>query len=241
MAPKKYTPKYPLVWQKDDFFIEIFCSIPNIATGILLSTESSNFIIDPGDGILRDLNKTLNPEDILKITDIFISHGHHDHIGGVWSLLTYLSVMKKKTVLNIYFPKGCVEMESIYTAFNQVYGNELTYKINLVRISSSKPFRRKSVKITPFFVNHKEPGSKKGETFAVPSLGFKFIYNKKAITYGGDTAYCKSLAEMSENADLAILEAGAEFKEETELHMTMEQAVEIGESAKEYFLVHVPE
>jgi len=241
VAPKKYTSKYPLVWQKDDFFIEIFCSIPNIATGILLSTDSANFIIDPGDGILRDLNKTLNPEDILKISDIFISHGHHDHIGGVWSLLTYLSVMKKKTSLNIYFPKGCVEMESIYSAFNQVYGSELTYKINLVRISSSKPFRRKSVKIIPFFVNHKEPGNKKGETFTVPSIGFKFVYNKKSITYGGDTAYCESLAEMSENSDLAILEAGAEFKEATELHMTMEQAVEIGETAKEYFLVHVPE
>ncbi len=241
MAPKKYTSKYPLVWQKEDFFIEIFCSIPNIATGILLSTEKANFIVDPGDGILRDLNKNMEAEEILKISDIFISHGHHDHIGGVWSLLTYLSVMKKTTALNIYFPDGCVEMESIYSAFNQVYGSELSYKINLIRISSTKSFSRKSVKISPFFVNHKEPGNKKGETFAVPSLGYKFIYNKKSITYGGDTAYCDSLAAMSENSDLAILEAGAEFEEETELHMTMDQAVEIGESAKEYFLVHVPE
>jgi len=241
LSPKKYTPKYPLVWQKDDFFIEIFCSIPNIATGILLSAGNSNFIIDPGDGILRDLNKTLSSDDILMISDIFISHGHHDHIGGVWSLLTYLSVMNKKTTLNIYFPDGCVEMESIYTAFMQVYGKELSYKINLKRISSTKPFTRKSVKIIPFFVNHKEPGNKKGETFTVPSIGFKYIYNHKSITYGGDTAYCDSLVEMSANSDLAILEAGAEFKEETELHMTMEQAIEIGESAKEYFLVHVHE
>ncbi|MCB0750159.1 MAG: MBL fold metallo-hydrolase, partial [Ignavibacteriae bacterium] len=126
-----YKQKYPLIWKKNNFYIKIFCSIPNIATGIILTTEQATFIVDPGDGILRDLNKDYKAKDILKISDIFISHGHHDHVGGVWSLLTYLSVMKKKTPLNIYFPKGCLEIESIYRAFHEVYANELSYKINL--------------------------------------------------------------------------------------------------------------
>ena len=44
--------KYPLTWQKNNFSIKIFCSIPNIATGILIRAGEANFVVDPGDGIL---------------------------------------------------------------------------------------------------------------------------------------------------------------------------------------------
>ena len=110
--------KYPLTWKKKDFSIKIFCSIPNIATGILIKAGKANFVVDPGDGILRDLNSEEGTKQILKISDIFITHGHHDHVGGVWSLLTYLRVMKKTSPLTIHYPKGCVEIESIYNALS---------------------------------------------------------------------------------------------------------------------------
>lgn len=237
---KKYTPQYPMIWQKKDFFIKIFCSIPNVATGILLTTDNSAFVIDPGDGILRDLTKEIGPKEIKNISDVFISHGHHDHVGGVWSFLTYLSVMRKKTPLNIYFPEGCAEIWSIYKAFNSVYGHEVSYKINMIPISETKAFTRKSVKIKPFKVNHREVAAD-GSSELVPSLGYKFTYQGKSICYGGDTAYCDSLVQMSKGSDLAIIEAGAKDDKKSELHMTMDEASKIGEKAKEYFLVHVPE
>ena len=238
---KNTTQKYPLIWKKNNFFIKIFCSIPDIATGIIITSDKATFIIDPGDGILRDLNKDYSSDDILKISDIFISHGHHDHIGGVWSLLTYLSVMKKKTALTIYYPKGCLEIESIYKAFIEVYANELTYKIKLKEIDNGKSFKKKDIIVKPFKVNHKELSENGKSAIAVPSLGYNFTNNGKTICYGGDTAYCENLVKMAKNTELAMIEAGAESEHESELHMTMEQAIEIGKSAKEYFLVHVAE
>ena len=233
--------KYPLIWRKDDFFIKIYASIPNIATGILITTDRATFIVDPGDGILRDLNKDVGAVTILKVSDIFISHGHHDHVGGVWSLLTYLSVMGKKSQLNIFYPKGCKEIESIYSAFIKVYKRELSYKINLKPIDGAKIIRRSSVSIKPFKVNHREHADDGKITSPVPSLGFKFIYDGKSICYGGDTAYCTSLVKNAAGSDLAIIEAGAENEAGTELHMTLSHAAEIGKTAGEYFLVHVPE
>ncbi|MDQ7817034.1 MAG: ribonuclease Z [Melioribacteraceae bacterium] len=233
--------KYPLIWRKDDFFIKIYCSIPNVATGILLTTSKSAFIIDPGDGILRDLNKDVGPETILHVSDIFISHGHHDHVGGVWSLLTYLSVLRRKAPLTIYFPKGCVEIVSIYKAFKEVYGKEISYQINLKPIDNEKPFSRNSIKIKPFAVDHRELTTDEKSSIQIPSLGFKFFYDGKSICYGGDTAYTENLVKYSKGADLAIIEAGAEDESRTDLHMTIEQASRIGHTAKEYFLVHVPE
>lgn len=231
--------QYPLVWRKDDFFIKIYSSIPNVSTGILLTTSRTTFIIDPGDGILRDLTQDVGAETILRVSDIFISHGHHDHVGGVWSLLTYLSVLRRRLPLSIYFPKGCVEIVSIYNAFKKVYGKELSYQINLKPIENEKQFTRNSVRIKPFKVNHKEINPD-GTTSEVPSLGYKFFYDTKSICYGGDTAYCDNLVKMAKGSDLAIIEAGAFDETTTDLHMTVEQAATIGKTAKEFFLVHVP-
>lgn len=240
MRTKNYKQKYPLVWNKKDFSIKIFCSIPNIATGILLKTGDSLSLIDPGDGILRDLNKELNPKQILSITDIFISHGHHDHIGGVWSLLTYFKVMNKKSNLNIYFPKGCIEIESIYKAFLNVYSGTIYYDVLLKEIDNEKRFAIKKMKVKPFFVDHSESAVDGVSKIRVPSLGFKFFYNGLSICYGGDTAFCDSLVKMTKNSNLAIIEAGNKEEEDDGIHLTLKEAIAIGSSAKEYFLVHVP-
>ncbi len=233
--------KYPIIWQKNDFSIKIFCSIPNIATGILLTAGSSLFLVDPGDGILRDLNSEVGTNNILKVSDVFVTHGHHDHVGGVWTLLTYMRVMHKKTDLTIHYPSGCIEIESIYNAFMKVYSNSLTYKIILHKISNENIFRRKNVAIKPFNVIHKEYMNDSVTTRQVPALGYKFTFNKTKICYGGDTAYCESLVRNAKNSDLAIIEAGHDEQLPDEIHMSVAQAKSIGESAKNYFLVHVPE
>jgi len=232
--------KYPLHWKKKDFSIKIFCSIPNIATGILLKAGDVHFVIDPGDGILRDLNKEIGVKNLLAISDVFITHGHHDHLGGVWSLLTYLRVMQKKSPLTIHYPDGCVEIESIYNAFKKVYLRSLTYKINLKVIKATDGFTANNIIVKPFPVIHKEYLST-GKMRQVPALGYNFVYDRMKICYGGDTAYCEELVNHARNADLAVLEAGHDEETPDEMHMTMKEAVSIGKSAKKYFLVHVPE
>jgi ribonuclease BN (tRNA processing enzyme) len=233
--------KYPIKWTNKNFSIKIFCSIPNIATGILLKAGDAHFIIDPGDGILRDLNKELNRNDILSISDVFVTHGHHDHVGGVWSLLTYLKVMDKKTPLVLHYPKGCLEIVHIYNAFQSVYRNNISYKIHLKEIDKITAFKSKKVLIQPFPVIHKEYLTDQVSTRQVPALGYKFTFDNTKICYGGDTAYCDDLAKQARNSDLAILEAGHDEDTPDEMHMTISEAKAIGESAKEYFLVHVPE
>ena len=233
--------KYPLVWSKNNFFIKIFCSIPNIATGILIKADSSHFVVDPGDGILRDLNREIGAKNILSVSDLFITHGHHDHVGGVWSLLTYMRVMNKRSPLNIYFPNGCVEIESIYNAFRKVYSKTIPYKINLKVAKDLNSFKSKGVTIKPFPVIHREYLRDGITTRQVPAIGFKFSYAGTKICYGGDTAYCEELVKNAKGSDLAIIEAGHDEDTPDGMHMTLKEARAIGESAKEYFMVHVPE
>lgn len=233
--------KYPLSWSKKNFSIKIFCSIPNVATGILIRAAKSNFIIDPGDGILRDLIKELSVKEIISISDVFVTHGHHDHVGGVWSLLTYLRVMNKKSPLTIYYPKGCLEIEHIHNAFQKVYKTSLPYQIKLKAIDGSKVIRSGDIRIKPFEVIHKEILNDGKGKRQVPALGYNFVFNKMKICYGGDTAYCENLVKHAKDADLAIIEAGHGEDESDDMHMSFKEAKSIGQTAKEYFLVHVPE
>jgi ribonuclease BN (tRNA processing enzyme) len=233
--------KYPINWQKNELSIKIFCSIPNIATGILLKGGGNYFVIDPGDGILRDLSREIGVKQILGISDLFVTHGHHDHVGGVWSLLTYMRVMHKTSPLSIHYPEKCIEIESIYNAFKKVYAKTLPYEIKLKAVKQPKNFRTKSIKVRPFPVIHKEYLHDGITTRQVPALGFSFTYDGVKICYGGDTAYCKDLVQQAKGADLAIVEAGHQDDTPDDMHMTMSEAKSIGESAKEYFMVHVPE
>lgn len=232
--------KYPIVWSKNGIEIKIYCSIPNVATGILITAGEHHFITDPGDGMLRDLNKDLTVGQILNISSIFITHGHHDHVGGVWSLLTYLKVMRKTSPVTIYCPAGCVEIETILSAFKKVYDKSIPYQVTLKKIRNSDKFRMAGVQVTPFEVIHKEKLISSAETRQVPALGYKFSYKGVKICYSGDTAYSAGLAAMAKGADVAILEAGNDENIDDGIHMTESQAAEIGKSAKEYFLVHAP-
>jgi ribonuclease Z len=148
--------------------------------------------------------------------------------------------MKKKTMLNIHYPLGSIEIATILKAFSDVYKNDLSYKINLQVIMDETPFSRKKIKISPFEVEHYDDEVKNNPPQKVPALGYKFSYNGKSIVYGGDTAYCDNLVTMTTGSDLAIIEAGGETEEDT-THMTIKQAEAVGEKAKEYFLVHINE
>ncbi len=51
---------------------------------------------------------------------------------------------------------------------------------------------------------------------------------------------CKSLRKFVKGADLAILEATMKEKtiENSEVHLSIEEATEIGKTAKEFILIH---
>jgi ribonuclease Z len=66
-------------------------------------------LLREGRALMFDLGSTLNlsPRDILKITDIFVTHSHIDHFIGFDNVLRVS--LKRESPLRIYGPKGFID------------------------------------------------------------------------------------------------------------------------------------
>jgi ribonuclease Z len=93
----------------------------------LLKINQSHYLVDCGEGTQFRL-VTLG-HSLLKITAIFISHLHGDHILGLFGLVSSMDMMGRKKPLFIFSPPGVAELlVSYFRVTNTVLGYELTVK-----------------------------------------------------------------------------------------------------------------
>lgn len=94
-------------------------------TWIYYSPE--RILFDAGEGVSALLNNK-----VYAIKHIFLTHGHVDHISGLWSLVnTRNNAMgDREKDLNIYYPKNNKGIEE-YLKFIRKMNSELRFKINV--------------------------------------------------------------------------------------------------------------
>ncbi|MBX5320993.1 MAG: MBL fold metallo-hydrolase [Candidatus Bathyarchaeota archaeon] len=90
-----------------------------VATQILVSTTEGDLLVDAGDGALRDL-LNLN-YDFERLKAIAITHGHFDHVGGLWTLFGFIRMIGRTNNLFLITPHACSEVKSIIKGFTTVY------------------------------------------------------------------------------------------------------------------------
>ncbi|MHA1321895.1 MAG: ribonuclease Z [Candidatus Helarchaeota archaeon] len=90
----------------------------------VLKRKGRIFLFDAGEGTqIQFIKSSLS---MYKISDIFISHLHGDHIGGVPGILQSLSLLRRNKPLRIFGPKGIRNyLQAIYTTMNF----ELTFPV----------------------------------------------------------------------------------------------------------------
>lgn len=80
-------------------------------TSILIELENESFLVDCGEGTQRQFKVAKISQH--KITKIFITHWHGDHILGIPGLLQTLAMTDYKKQLNIYGPEGTLHFMGI--------------------------------------------------------------------------------------------------------------------------------
>ncbi len=219
----------------------ILYSRAGIATQILLSTEEDYFIVDTGDGTLRDL--LFWKIDFRKIKGIFLTHGHYDHMSGLYALLGHFRIIERKDLIDIFYPEKCKEPWELIQAFKRSY-NDFSFQIKIHEVKDGEEINLNGLKVKIYKMRHWAAVGVNRILHPDVAVGYQFIYHGKTIAISGDTGMCSGLIELVRGADEAYIDSTLTEEEVTDsllnhLHLTKKKAEEIGKLAKKYIPIHL--
>lgn len=233
-------------WRGENLLAVVLFSGAGVAQQIWLENKQGIVLFDIGDGTLRDI--LVNKLNYNKIKGIVFTHGHFDHIGGLYSLLGYLRMKRRIEPLPIYLPKGCNEPLLIINVYIKHYQKSIPFKIIRKEITPNDEFTIAGMKIKAYKMMHcgsvKGPKGKEMTLAPISALGYRVTYKNESIAISGDTGTDGDLKSLVKGVDLAIIEATFKTNKSVpqdaikRVHLSEKAAREFGHFAKKYILVH---
>jgi ribonuclease Z len=124
-------------------------------TSILLRYSSEAILFDCGEGAQRQLR--IAGESPMKITKIFLTHWHGDHVLGLPGLLESMAMNGRKDLLEVFGPGGT--KDSIHHLFQALHIRP-NFKLSIHEVDTRKShiaINTKEYEVSAIFVKHKVP------------------------------------------------------------------------------------
>jgi len=222
------------------FKVGVLYSVAGIATQIVLYARDNLFLVDTGDGTLRDLLK--QKIDLESLRAIFFTHGHTDHVSGLFALLAHLRNRERKKSIEIIYPEGIVSVPQIIEAFKNSFP-DFHYVIESQQIKNGETIEIGPLKAKAFQMTHYAAVGVHKLLYPDIAFGYRFSFQGESIAITGDTGLCVALEELVRGADIALMDSSLKESEVTEerlykLHLSEEKAREIGKLARKYIPIH---
>lgn len=156
----------------DLLFLGTGASIPSKTRALpaIAVRQSSDIVLfDCGEGVQRQF--MISPMSFMKVSAIFITHLHGDHILGIPGLLQTMGMSGRKNELFIGGPKGIKRSVELllaachrsYTDHNPDATKDLEFPLNIMEMGQGSEVKFKGYSVSSFCTDH-----------GVVSLGFKF-------------------------------------------------------------------
>jgi ribonuclease BN (tRNA processing enzyme) len=188
-----------------------------------------SLLFDLGPGSLKNLRVShLDPE---RLTSVFISHTHADHISDLVPFLWAIQIDGRQTPLQIYGPPNFRStLQKLFECTNTP-SDFFKFPLGVTELE----FGQKVGKVSTCRTAH-----------SVPTLAFRVDSEGKSLCYTADTPYCPAVVELARDVDLLLHEAT--FLEdqssiaELTTHSTARMAGRAGNEsgAKALLLFHIP-
>ncbi len=183
----------------------------------LLMVNGRGYLIDVGDGTLRQLSKAGVP--YRSIDHIFITHNHDDHNAGLGPLLGVAWTMGKVAPTEVIGPRGTAKLVSgLIEAFSanedirmaemgKFYKGGLEDLVHVKEIAAgSRIYEDENVKVDAIQNCHFHfPADSKLSSKDL-SFAYRFTTAQKTIVISGDTGPCPQLVDFARGADILVHE-----------------------------------
>lgn len=216
---ENFTPRSAALWENDGLSV-FFCgtgsplpSKKRAQTCTAVFAGGRYFLVDSGTGSWENVQGAGIPGD--RLSGIFLTHLHSDHIGDIGEADLGSWVGGRAAPLAVYGPTG---VDRVVDGLNEEFALDHTYRTAHHGEAIADPgaagltarmfdgaeravvLEEGGLKVTAFPVKH-DP--------IKPAVGYRFDYEGRSVVISGDTAYSENLITTAKGADLLIHEAQA--------------------------------
>ena len=159
-------------------------------------------LFDAGRGALQSIyEQRINPK---RVTRIFLTHLHSDHIAGLPDLwMTPWFLLGRTSPIEVWGPPGTAAMVA---GMRVMYAHDVEHRVNSFNPASAiavaahdigpgEVYRHADVRVIAFTVSHAD-----GD----PAYGYRIERHGRSVVLSGDTTLTASLREQATGADLLV-------------------------------------
>lgn len=166
-------------------------------------SRESNFLIDAGEGVTRQLMRyRLDPKTLKAV---FISHSHADHLGGLPMLLQCMHLDRRTGELIVYVPSGIYRHMALFLGLFQIYPEKWSFPVRFEPLKHGALIEYPDFRLRALVNGHLDSVSESARRLGLESDAYSFHFHEQpdySVLYTSDIP---SFGHLEQTGDIYLL------------------------------------